>query len=281
MKVKEEVLSVQKKSWNTFSGGWQKRDSFIQDWMGPVGEAIIDKADLKQGDRVLDAATGTGEPGLTAAKQVGSGEVVGTDVAEEMVRIAEENAKAQGITNFSAVTAATSDLPFEDNSFDAAISRFGVIFAPDVLADVKELVRVVKPGGRISAGAWAEPSKNHWATIVPKIIQEVMHIPPPPIDAPGVFRCAQPDSLPTIMKEAGLREVDNVEVTGEYVTDSPERYWEIMLDIAAPIVGALAKADQSVVEAIHQKTLEVLRANHMKGGRVVIPWSAWVVWGTK
>src|SRR3989344_9313258 len=95
----EEIISAQKQSWNTFSGGWQKWDSFIQNWIGSVGEAIIEKASLKVGDRVLDAATGTGEPGLSAAKIVGAGEVVGTDVAEEMVHFPEENAKTQGITN--------------------------------------------------------------------------------------------------------------------------------------------------------------------------------------
>lgn len=281
MQTKEDVISVQKQAWNTFSGGWQKWDLFIQSWMGPVGEAIIDKAALKQGNRVLDTATGTGEPGLSAAKIVGSGEVVGTDVAEDMVAIAEENAKAQGITNYSAVAAATSDLPFEDNSFDAAISRFGVIFSPDVFADIKELMRVVKPGGNISAGVWAEPQKNNWATIIPKIINEIMNTTPPPSGSPGIFRCSQPDSLPTIMTEAGLRDVNKIEVTGEFTADSPEQYWGVMLDIAAPIVGALSKADESVAEEIHQKTLEALRADYMRDGQVVIPWSAWVVYGTK
>lgn len=281
MAEKKEVIATQRQSWNKFSGGWQKWDPFIQKWMGPVGKAIIEKAELKEGDRVLDTATGTGEPGLSAAKLVGSGEVVGTDVAEEMVVFAEENAKTQGIKNFSAVAAATSELPFEDNSFDAAISRFGVIFAPDVTADIKEIMRVVKPGGKISAGAWAEPAKNSWATIVPKIIQEVMKTTPPPPDAPGIFRCAEPSSLPNIMSEAGLKDVDSIEVTGEFIVDSPEQYWEVMLEIAAPIVGALSKASEEVCEEIHQKTLEVVRSNHMSGGKVVIPWSSWVVFGTK
>ena len=281
MAEKKEVLSSQRQSWNKFSGGWQKWNSFIQKWMGPVGKAIIEKAELKEGNRVLDAATGTGEPGLSAAKLIGSGEVIGTDVAEDMVGFAEENAKAQGIENYSAVVAPTSDLPFEDNSFDAVVSRFGVIFAPDVTADINELMRVVKPGGKISAGVWAEPAKNPWATIIPKIIQEVMQTTPPPPDAPGIFRCSQPDSLSNIMTEAGLKDVDRIEVTGEFVVDSPEQYWELMLEIAAPIVGALSKSDESVAEEIHQKTLEVVRVNHMSGGKSVLPWSAWVIFGTK
>ncbi|MBI3633211.1 MAG: class I SAM-dependent methyltransferase [Candidatus Vogelbacteria bacterium] len=282
MQQNEEVISAQKQSWDKFSGGWKKWDLFIQNWMGPVGKAIIDKASLKQGDRVIDSATGTGEPGLSAAKYVGSeGAVAGTDVSEEMVRIAQENAKAQGITNYSAVVAATSALPFNDNSFDAAISRFGVIFAPDVSADIKELMRVVKSGGKISVGAWAEPIKNQWATIIPKIFQEITKTTPSSANAPGVFRCSQPDSLPTIMAEAGLRDVNKIEVTGEFIADSLQQYWDIMLDIAAPIVGALSKVDESVRREVYKKTLEVLHSNFMKGERVVIPWSAWVVCGTK
>ena len=142
-------------------------------------------------------------------------------------------------------------------------------------------MRVVKPGGKISAGVWAEPVKNPWATIIPKIIQEVMQTTPPPPDAPGIFRCSQPDSLSNIMTEAGLKDVDRIEVAGEFVVDSPEQYWELMLEIAAPIVGALSKADESVAEEIHQKTLEVVRVNHMSGGKAVLPWSAWVIFGTK
>lgn len=277
----EEVIADQKQSWNKFSSGWQKWDLFIQNWLGPVGEAIIQKATLKSTDRVIDAATGTGEPGLSATKVVSSGEVVGTDVAEEMIQVAEEKAKAKGITNYSAVVASTYDLPFEDNSFDAAISRFGVIFSPDMLADIKELKRVVKPGGKISAGAWAEKEKNQWATLVPKIIHEVMQMDPPPPDAPGIFRCNEPDSLSNIMKEAGLKDVDKIEVTGEFKVDSPEEYWKMMTEIAAPIVGALSKADEGTQEVIYKKAMEELRANHLQGEQVVIPWSAWVVHGTK
>lgn len=251
----EEIIFSQKQSWNTFSGGWQKWDPFIQNWLGPVGDAINQKASLKAGDRVLDAATGTGEPGLSAAKIVGAGEVVGTDVAEEMVHFARGNAKKQGIANFSAVVAATSKLSFKDNSFDAAISRFGVIFAPDVLSDIRELMRVVKPGGKISAGVWAEPVKNPWATIIPKMIQEIMHLPPLPAGAPGIFRCAEPNSLPNIMTEAGLRDVGKIEVRGGFVADSPEQYWNFMTEVAAPVAGALSGADDTVRGQIHKKTL--------------------------
>lgn len=281
MTSKEEVIASQKAGWNTFAEGWSKWTPFIQSWMSPVSDIMIKETGITMGNRVLDAATGAGEPGLTIAKLVGNGDVVGTDNAEEMVRLANQNAAAQGLSNYHAVTAITSELPFEDNTFDAAVSRFGVIFSPDVLGDVKELTRIVKPGGKISASAWTAPTKNPWASVVPKVLKEFIEMTPPAPEAPGLWRCAPPDSLADIMTEAGLKDVETQEVTGEMVIESPERYWEIFTEIAAPIVGALFRVDENTREKVHQKTLESLREHHTKDGKIVIPWSAWVVTGTK
>lgn len=277
----EEAISAQKSAWNAFAAGWNKWESFIRSFMGAVSEVMLEKVSLKSGDRVLDAATGAGEPGLTVAKLVAGGEVVGTDVAERMVAFANENAAKQGVANYRAVAAATSDLPFEDGAFDAAVCRFGVIFSPDVLADVKELARVVKDGGKISASAWAAAAKNPWATLIPDILGGFIEMPAPAPEAPGLWRCAAPNALAAIMTEAGLKDVDSVDVPGEFIAESPEQYWEIMTEIAAPITGALSRVDDATREEVRQKTLAALREKYMRDDRVVLPLSAWVVTGTK
>lgn len=277
----EEKLAEQTRSWNDFSGGWKKWDDFILDWFRSVGDKMIKNANIQPNDGVLDTATGTGEPGLTVAEANSKTKVTGTDTSEQMVAIANEKAKARGIINFTAVVGPTSKLPFENDSFDVVLSRYGVIFAPDVLADVKEIARVTKTGGRISLSAWSEPAKNPWAPIVLKIIGEVIDMPPPAPDAPGIFRCPGPDSLSSIMEQASLKNITVEELTGEMVFDTAEDYWKLMIEIAAPIVGALKGVDESVREEVRKQTLAVLNANHIRDGKVVLPWSARVVTGEK
>ncbi len=275
-----QVLNTQRKSWNDFSTGWLKWDALIMEWLRAAGEQMIEDAHLKDGDHVLDAATGTGEPGVLAAQKFPHITVVGTDVAEDMVAIANARAKERGVNNFTAEVAASAALPFPNNTFDAVLSRYGVIFAHDVSADVRELTRVLKPSGRMALAAWAEPADNPWATTVPKILSELAGITPPPLDAPGIFRCSKPDSLSSVMSEVGLQDVTVADVTGTVVFEDPEHYWNFLLEIAAPIAGALKQLDAETVAAVRAKTLTTIEG-FRKDGRISLPYHARVTSGTK
>lgn len=278
---KQEALASQKATWNKFAGGWNDRDAFLESWMGPISDVMIGRAGIAPGLRVLDAATGVGHPGLEVAALVGDGEVIGTDNAEGMVALANEMAARLGRRNYRALVAPTQRLPFEDASFDAAVSRFGVIFAPDVLADVAEVRRVLKTGAKFSAAAWTTPDRNPWATLIPKALKEHVDVPAPAPDAPGIWRCAAAGSLAAIMREAGFRDVEETEVAGAFLVDAPEEYWDIMMEIAAPVASLLANVDDDVRAKVRSRVLETLRSGFMKDGKVAVPWSAWVVTGTK
>src|SRR5690349_3047910 len=84
----QNILDAQKKTWNAFAPGWNKWDDYFMKAIAPMGEALLAAVDLKPGHRVLDVATGTGEPGLTAAARIGAGEVIGIDISEAMVALA-------------------------------------------------------------------------------------------------------------------------------------------------------------------------------------------------
>ncbi|HJV32669.1 MAG TPA: methyltransferase domain-containing protein [Patescibacteria group bacterium] len=275
------ALAAQKASWNKFAAGWKSRDEFIDGWMRPISDVMIARAGCAPGFRVLDAATGIGHPGLEIAEMIGDGEVIGTDNAEEMVALANEKAASLGRRNYRALAAPTHQLPFDEASFDAAVSRFGVIFAPDVLADVAEVRRVLKPGAKFSASAWSMPERNPWATIIPKALKGYVDVPTPPPDAPGIWRCASEGSLEAIMKEAGFKDVETTETKGAFTVGSPEEYWGIMMEIAAPIAGLLANVDDATRDKVKADVLETVRNGFMKDGQVAMPWSSWVVTGTK
>src|SRR5712692_2498491 len=120
-------MEKQREDWKLIALGWKKWDHYLMEWLKPVAEKILDLANLKDGDIVLDVATGSGEPGLSAARRVGKGKVIGLDISQEMVNIAREKASGLRIKNYEA-RVYSSEFPFGRDTFDAVISRFGVMF---------------------------------------------------------------------------------------------------------------------------------------------------------
>ena len=175
-----QIREQQKEIWNRFSPGWKKWDDLTMNFLKPMGDEIIHLIKPKDVDVVLDVASGTGEPGLTIATMLRGGIVVATDLAEGMLEVARENAARRGIKNFEIVAADVSELPFPDNSFDSISCRFGFMFFPDMLLAAKEMVRVLKPGGRIATAVWNVPEKNFWASAILSIINKNMQLIPPP-----------------------------------------------------------------------------------------------------
>ncbi|MBK5273281.1 MAG: class I SAM-dependent methyltransferase, partial [Bacteroidia bacterium] len=127
----EEIREQQKQSWNKFSPGWKKWDSLTMGFLQPLGTAIIAAIKPSGNKMVLDIAAGTGEPGLTIASMLDGGKVIITDLAEEMLAIAKENAERRNIRNIETIACDASELPFADNSFDAVSCRLGFMFFPD------------------------------------------------------------------------------------------------------------------------------------------------------
>lgn len=162
----EQIREQQKESWNNFSSGWKKWDALTMDFLKPMGDEIIRLLHPKNDDVVLDVAAGTGEPGLTIASMLNGGKVIITDLSDDMLEIARENATQRGIKNIETRACDVCELPFADNTFDAISCRFGFMFFPDMLLAAKEMVRVLKPGGRMATSVWNVPEKNFWLLLL-------------------------------------------------------------------------------------------------------------------
>ncbi|HXH17671.1 MAG TPA: methyltransferase domain-containing protein, partial [Chitinophagales bacterium] len=238
----DEIKEQQRQTWNKFSSGWGKWDELTMGFLRPAGDEIIRLANLKEHYRVLDVATGTGEPGLTAATIVKKGTVIGTDLSEDMIKIARKAAQRKGLKNYDTRECDAGRLPFGDNEFDAVICRFGFMFFPDMEVALKEMVRVLKPGGRLVTSVWSTPDKNAWASTIMSIISSNIPAPPPPPGAPGLFRCAQPQMMSGLFQKAGLINVTEKPVAHNWRFESVEQYWSLMTEVAAPVVAALSNA---------------------------------------
>ena len=276
----DQIRDQQRDTWDRFSAGWKKWDGMVLSWLAPFGEAMIRQARLREDSNVLDIAVGTGEPGLTAAALVPRGHVTLTDLAEHMLAVANENALRRGLGNVETRVCDATALPFADASFDAVLCRFGFMFFPDVSAATREFARVAKPGARICAAVWGEPPKNPWATTIMGTIARHVTMPAPPPGSPGLFRCATEGFMRAMFAESGLRDISEEEVSADMDHDTPERYWEFMNDIAAPVVAGLAKADELTREQIRVEVLDLARQS-LSNGAVRMRSTATVIVGTR
>lgn len=271
----EEIREQQKQSWNKFSAGWKKWDEMTMDFLKPMGDEIIASIKLAGTHNILDIAAGTGEPGLTIAAMLNGGEVTITDLSDDMLAIAKENAERRGISNIKTIACDVCELPFDDNSFDAISCRFGFMFFPDMQLAANEMARVLKPGGRIATSVWNIPEKNFWVTATMGTINKNMELPPLPPGAPGMFRCAKPGLMKEIFEKAGFKNIIEKEVASKLNSGTVETYWNMMTEIGAPIVAALSKADEAMQQKIKKEVFELV--SHKYPGNVAIDAGAIVI----
>jgi len=276
----EEIREQQKASWNNFSIGWQKWDCLLMGFVKPMGNEIIRLLELKDADIVLDVASGTGEPGLSIAKKLSGGKVVLSDLSENMIKVAEENAARRGIENIETAVCDICELPFPDNTFDAISCRFGFMFFPDMLLAAKEMMRVLKPGGRVATAVWNVPEKNFWVTAFSSTIGRNMQLPPTQPGAPGMFRCAEGGLIQDLFRQAGFKNTSETEVNGKLKSGTTDVYWNLMTEVAAPVVAALSIADDTTKEKIKREVYQAVTEKY-PGGNIRIDSSALVIYGEK
>ena len=276
----EKIREQQKESWNKFSPGWKKWDGLTMDFLRPMGDEIIRRIHPGDNDLILDIAAGTGEPGLTIASMIPNGKVVITDLAEDMLTIARENAAHRGIRNIETRACDVCELPFADHTFDAISCRFGFMFFPDMLLAAKEMARVLKPGGRMATSVWNVPEKNFWVTAIMGTVNKNIELPAPPPGAPGMFRCAKDGMMADLFSQAGLKNISVQEVAGKLNCKTVDVYWSMMTDMAAPVVAALGKADEATQQKIKREVYEAV-GQKFPDGNVNIDCSALVIYGEK
>ena len=276
----QQTRDQQRESWIKYSPGWKKWDELFMDFLKPMGNEIIRLIHSKRNQIVLDVASGTGEPGLTIASILDRGKVVITDLAEDMLGKARENAIQRGIKNYETVACDVSDLPFANNTFDAISCRFGFMFFPDMLLAAKEMVRVLKPGGKIATSVWNVPEKNFWITAIMDVIGKNMELPAPVPGAPGMFRCANDGIMADLFSQAGLKNVSVKEVSGKLHCETVDVYWDVMTEVAAPVVASLASADSATKAKIKRRVFQTVKQRY-PGRDIMIDSSALVISGEK
>jgi SAM-dependent methyltransferase len=194
--------------WGSVAAGWARWWPVFEAAARPLSERLIERARIGPGSRVLDVATGIGEPALTAApRALPGGRVLAIDVAAGMLDQARERAAREGITNvtFREMDAAAPDLAAE--GFDALTCRWGLMFMPDVAATLAAWRRLLAPGGRLAIAVWAAPEQVPMIALPNRIVRETLDLPAPDPDAPGAFRLCDADALQETLRRVGFSEI--------------------------------------------------------------------------
>src|SRR5215207_1318456 len=155
-----EFREAQHKQWDVAAAGWKRWSDYIDEATGHISERLVELAGVESGSRVLDVAAGYGEPSLSAARKAGpEGSVVATDISAQMLAYGRERAAAAGLENIEFIQVDASALDFPEDSFDAAVSRWGIIFEPDGEAAAGRVRGFLKPGARMAISSWGTPEQ--------------------------------------------------------------------------------------------------------------------------
>src|SRR5215212_7035330 len=250
---------AQREGWDSIAEGWKEWWEPIEKGAQKISQRLIELAGIKPGQRVLDVATGIGEPSVTAAKVVGPrGHVLATDISKQMLAIAKERAtllRLQDIIEFKESDAENLDLP--SPSFDAALCRWGLMLFPNLDAAIRKIYGSLVSGGRFAAAVWADTTKVPIISLATSVIgSHVQQMTAAPSGVPNPFSLADKNKLENSLARTGFRDIhiETVIVTFEF--KSGEDYCRYCQAVSNSARIALSKEREERKEDIWRRVAE-------------------------
>jgi SAM-dependent methyltransferase len=194
--------------WQAAAEAWHRWGPTLHRWLGEATNVMLDMAGIGAGQRVLDVAAGAGEQTIVTARRVGpTGSVLATDISANILEFAQNAAREAGLNNVETRVMDGENLELPDDSFDAVISRVGLIYFPDQHKALTGMKRVLEPSGRIAAITYSTPDNNKFFSVPVSIIRRRANLPPPLPGQPGPFSLGGPGVLEAAYQKAGFRDV--------------------------------------------------------------------------
>jgi ubiquinone/menaquinone biosynthesis C-methylase UbiE len=217
------------------AAGYRKWWQTIEKSTNQANERSMKLAQVRNGQRVLDMATGIGETALTAARLVGTtGRVVATDLSPKMLEIAQERATALRLTNVEFQQADTEELKYSEHSFDVVLCRFGLMFLPNLASTLRTIWHLFVPQAKFAAAVWDIPVDGCPSKLAFQIAQEMFQLPSPSPSTPASYGLAY-GVLERMMIDTGFVSVhpETMPVAQEWQTT--EACQQCMRDIVPPL----------------------------------------------
>ena len=228
-----------------------------------VGESLCEAVDLRAGQQVLDVAAGNGNATLAAARRWCH--VTSTDYVPALLERGRERALGERLQNIDFLEADVEALPFADHPFDAVLSTFGCMFAPDSVATAGEMLRVCKPGGKIGMANWTPDS------FIGQLFKTIgQHVAPPAgVASPALW--GDPDRLAALFG-AGAGGIQTAVRHFVMRYRSPAHWLEVFRTFYGPVHKAFAALDGDRQPALAADILALIgRFNRSGDGTVVLP----------
>lgn len=255
-----EFRARQRQQWNTATTGWRRWSELIDAGTAHVSERLVELAAVRPGSRVLDVAAGYGEPSLTAARAAGAeGSVVASDISPEMLAFGRERARAAGLENIEFVEVDAASLDFPEASFDAAVSRWGIIFEPDGEAAAARVRGFLQAGARMAISSWGAPEQVPMLAIPMRTAMARLDVPPPPPGTPGPLSRPTPEAIGGLLAGGGFSDVEVEETEVAIEWESPEAFTTFIREVAPPVSALIAPHPPDVQEATWNAITEAIR----------------------
>ncbi|MGI9352399.1 MAG: class I SAM-dependent methyltransferase [Rhizobiaceae bacterium] len=258
-----------KEEWGRAAQGWHDWIPAINAWLNSVTETMLDQAGVVSGSRVIDIAAGDGGQSVSAAERVGpSGEVLATDIAPEFIELANAVAARMGLTQLKGEVMDAESLPLPDDRFDAATSRLGLMYLPDIEKGLSEIKRVLRPGGRVSAIVFTTAEKTPFFSIPVKLIREKRSLSAPEPGQPGPFSLGTPGHLAGHFRTAGYQDIQEQFVQAPLRFASAGECVRWRREASGTMQQMLSGLDQADKDDIWAEVTEALRQFETSDGFV-------------
>jgi enediyne biosynthesis protein CalE5 len=247
----ERVRREQREFWNNAAPGWKQMFVTLDRAAQHVSDRLVELARIKAGDRVLDIATGSGEPAITAARKVGaSGQVVATDMSPAMLALARERAASLGITNLKLVETGAEAIAVDERDFNAAVCRWGLMFVPNLEAAARRIAELLAPGASFATAVWSGGAKVPMISVGEETVRSIANLPPLPADAPHPLRLADTTPLERALAQAGFKDIRREPIVVGFDWPSAEEFTTQRRAVSAPFRALLARVPAEMQERI-------------------------------
>jgi len=256
--------------WEQAARGWNDHTPQIRAWLRSATAAMLDMAGIRPGARVLDVAAGAGDQTLDIAERVGpSGFVLATDLSPAILEFARENARQAGHRNVATQVADGERLGVDEASFDAAVSRLGLMFFPDPLQGLREMRRALKSAGGVCTMVFSAPAANPCITTLMSTALKHAGLPPrDPFQPGGLLSLGKPGLLDELFRAAGFGDVASTRIDAPFRLPSARDYLAFIRASASPIQQILVRLDAAAAEAAWAEMEDRLKAFDTAGGWV-------------
>jgi len=253
----QEANRDQSTLWNEGAGqAWVELQSVLDEMLAPFSTLLIERALNDATGRVLDIGCGAGSSTLSVARRLGQGGLcLGVDISAPLIAAAKQHAIREAVSQAAFVHADAQTHAFEPNSFDAVISRFGVMFFDDPEAAFVNIRRATRSGAILTFAAWRSAAENPFMTTAARAAAPFLPaLRPPDPDAPGPIAFADPDRVRRILAASGWKSVDIQPI------DVPTRLAEQDLLPYVTKMGPVGLALRNVDQQTWTQTAAAIRA---------------------